>query len=83
MMKVEDKEQFNYQMKGWKILMSLFIMELLHSALVCEFWNDKGFCRAALATPVLLTTKLLDPGVKPTLFQSRMNLIYYLGDLIF
>ena len=41
------------------------------------------FRRAALATPVLLTTKLLDPGVKPTLFQSRMNLIYYLGDLIF
>ena len=41
------------------------------------------FCRAALATPVLLTAKMLDPGVKPTLFQSRMNLIYYLGDLIF
>ena len=36
------------------------------------------FCRAALATPILLTTKLLGPGVKPTLFQSRMNLIYYL-----
>ena len=41
------------------------------------------FCRAALATPILLTTKLLGPGVKPTLFQSRMNLIYYLDDLIF
>ena len=45
------------------------------------------FRRAAVATPVLLTTKLLDPGVKPTVFQSRMNLIYlffyYLGDLIF
>ena len=41
------------------------------------------FRRAALATPVLLITKLLDPGVKPTLFQSRMIFIYYLDDLIF
>ena len=41
------------------------------------------FGRAALATQVLLTTKLLDPVVKPTLFQSRMSLIYYLDDLIF
>ena len=31
------------------------------------------FRRSALATQVLVTTKLLDPGVKPTLFQSRMN----------
>ena len=48
-----------------------------------NFEKTMFFCRAALATPVLLTTKLLDPGVKPTLFQNRMNLIYYLGDLIF
>ena len=53
------------------------------ATLVCEFEMTMVFHRAALATSVLLTTKLLDPGVKPTLFQSRMNLIYYLGDLIF
>ena len=41
------------------------------------------FRRAALASPVLLNTNLLDPGVEPTLFQSRMNLIYYLGDFLF
>ena len=39
--------------------------------------------RATLATPVLLTTKLLHPGVKQTLFQSRMNLVYYLDYLNF
>ena len=48
-----------------------------------NFEMTRVFCRAALATQVLLTTKLLDHGVKPTLFQSRMNLIYYLVDLIF
>ena len=33
-MKVEDKEQLNYPMNEWQISMSLFIMVLLHSALV-------------------------------------------------
>ena len=38
-MKVEDKEQLNYPMKGQLILMSLFLMGLLHSALLCRMTN--------------------------------------------